>query len=192
DPLPGLLVEAAHHARGRAHDQRVVGKFLALGDERAGADQAVAADAGAVEHDRTHADQAVGRNGAAVQHDVVADDAVIADRQREAGIGVQRRIVLDLRALAELDPLVVAAQHRAEPDAGIALEAHAADHARALRDPVAAVGRQLRRHAVELEDRHQHLTAWADGPPASCRGSGRYRRARATAFSSVRTARSSG
>ena len=37
------------------------------------------------------------------------------------GIGVQRGVVLDLRAFAELDPLVVAAQHRAEPDAGLAL-----------------------------------------------------------------------
>jgi len=55
------------------------------------------------------------------------------------------RIVLDLRARAELDPFIVAAQHRTEPDTGIGLEAHAADHAGVLGNPVTAVGRQLRR-----------------------------------------------
>jgi hypothetical protein len=53
-----------------------------------------------------------------VQDDVVADGHVLADQQREAGIGVAGRIVLDVGALADLDPLIVTAQHRAEPDGG--------------------------------------------------------------------------
>ena len=36
----GFLVERADHARRRADDQRIVGKLLAFGDQRAGADQA--------------------------------------------------------------------------------------------------------------------------------------------------------
>ena len=53
----------------------------------------------------------------------------VADLERKARIGVQRGVVLDLRALAELDPFVVTAQHRVEPDAGIGLEPHPPDHA---------------------------------------------------------------
>ena len=71
----------------------------------------------------------------------MADDAIRPDRHREAGIGVQRRVVLDLRALAELDPLVVAAQHRAEPDAGVELEPHLADQRRVLGDISTPKGR---------------------------------------------------
>jgi hypothetical protein len=48
-------------------------------------------------------------------------------------------IVLNLRALAELDPFVVAAQHGAEPDAAIGLQPHLADDRRARRDPIAAL-----------------------------------------------------
>ena len=81
------------------------------------------ADARAVEHDRAHADQRLGADRAAMQDDVVADHAIRPDGHRETQVGVQRRIVLDLRALAEFDPLVVAAQHRAEPDAAIGLAA---------------------------------------------------------------------
>ena len=80
----------------------------------------VVADPGAVEQIAPMPIRLFVADRAAVQHDVVADHAIGADGQRKAGIGVQRGIVLDLRALAELDPLVVAAQHRAEPDAGIA------------------------------------------------------------------------
>src|SRR5262249_14047421 len=39
-----LVVERAHRLCGAADDQRVVGKALALGDERAGTDQAAGAD----------------------------------------------------------------------------------------------------------------------------------------------------
>ena len=49
----------------------------------------------------------------------MADDAIVADGDGKAGVGVQRGVVLDLRALPEFDPLVVPAQHRAEPDTGV-------------------------------------------------------------------------
>ena len=40
---------------------------------------------------------------------------------------MQRAVILDVAALADLDPLVVAAQHGAEPDAGARLDPHLAD-----------------------------------------------------------------
>ena len=59
----------------------------------------------------------------------MADDAIRPDRHRKSGIGMQGRVVLNLRPLAELDPLVVAAQHGVKPDAGVELEPDLADHA---------------------------------------------------------------
>ena len=165
DHLDRLVVERADGARRRAYDQRAVGKRLAFGDERAGADQRIFADARTVEQNRPHADQAVGADGAAVQDDVVTDHAIRPDGHRETGIGVQRRIVLDLRALAELDRFVIAAQHRAEPDAGIELEPHFADHGRVRRDPKAARFRQFRPVSVEFVDHDCPLVL--RGEPAS-------------------------
>src|SRR6516165_10341988 len=89
-----------------------------------------------------------------MQDDVVADGAVLPDRDGKAGIGVERAVILDLGALAEFDPFSIAAQDRAEPDAGIELEPNAAEHARALGDPIASFARQFRRLSIELENRH--------------------------------------
>src|SRR5262249_34461182 len=92
--------------------------------------------------------------------------AIVADADREAWIGMERRVVLDLRALAELDPIVVAAQDRAEPDAGIGLEAHPADHGRGVGHPIAPVGRQFRPLPVKLKDRHVALPVMRRAKPA--------------------------
>ena len=51
-----------------------------------------------------------------IGHNVILHGAKVGDNSL---IGMERRVVLDLRALAELDPFIVAAQHRAEPDAGV-------------------------------------------------------------------------
>src|SRR5262249_46193487 len=104
------------------------------------------------EHDRAHPDQAVGADRAAMEDDIVADHAVRPDRQRKAWIGVQSGIVLDLRALPELDPFVVTTQHRAEPDTGIAFEPYFADERGGGRDPVLAGLWKFRAHSVEFID----------------------------------------
>src|SRR3954468_6534567 len=90
------VIERADHARGRADDQGAFGELLALGDDGAGADDAVAADLRAVHHDRAHADQRALLDGAAVQDDVVADGAVPADDHGKAEIGVAGRTVLHI------------------------------------------------------------------------------------------------
>ena len=60
--------------------------------------------------------------------DLVAHGHVLAQRQREADVGVQHAAVLHVAARAERDRLVVAAQHGAEPDAGAVGQLDAADH----------------------------------------------------------------
>ena len=57
DHFDCLLVERADGTRRRADDQRFVGKGLAFGDECAGADERILADARTVEQDRAHADE---------------------------------------------------------------------------------------------------------------------------------------
>src|SRR5262249_44089253 len=73
-------------------------------------------------------------------------------------IGMQRGIVLHLAAFADLDPLVVAAQDRAEPDAGMAPEPNAADDSRGFRDPIAAVGGQVGLFTIQLIERHSGIS----------------------------------
>src|SRR5208282_6717451 len=69
------FVERADGTRRRPHDQRFFRKRLALSHQRAGADEAIGADARAVEHDRAHANQRMSTDRATVQDDIMADHA---------------------------------------------------------------------------------------------------------------------
>src|SRR4051812_47202633 len=64
------------------------------------------------------------------------------------------RIVLHVGILADLDPLIVAAQHRAEPYAGGILEPDAADHRGGVGDEIVSVAGKSGRLPVEFVDRH--------------------------------------
>src|SRR6516165_7311028 len=68
----------------------------------------------------------------------------------KTGIGMQGGIVLDLRPLAELDPFIVAAQHRAEPDAGVNFEPDFPDQRGSRRDPIAPFFRKLGAYSVKF------------------------------------------
>ena len=73
---PGPLRHLADDLAGRAEHDGAGRDLLALGDQRAGADQALLADPGAVEDDGADADQRSAADGAAVQHHHVADGAL--------------------------------------------------------------------------------------------------------------------
>src|SRR5438270_3411496 len=180
DGLHRLGIERAHRARGTPHDERIVREHLVLGHQSAGTDQTVLSDLRAIENDGTHADEAVASDAAAMQHHVMADDAIVADREGKPGISMKRGIVLDLRALAELDPFVVATQNRAEPHAGIALQAHAPDHGCALGNPVAAGGGKVRSQPIQRENCHlRPPVLWRntlDSARYSCRPDSRWAR----------------
>ena len=102
---------------------------------------------------------------AAVKNDIVADDTIAADGQGKPGIGVQRGIVLDLRPLAELDPFIVAAQNRAEPDTGLSLKPHTADQHRGIGDVKSALAGKFGRLSVEFVNRHSALQSEAANLP---------------------------
>ena len=90
------------------------------------------------------------------------------NRQRKSHIGMQDAAILHIAALADMDQLIIAAQHRAEPDAGLAVDPHLADQHGVGRDPTLAIGRQDRGDAVEFIDRQSALLLEADPPHRSC------------------------
>ncbi|MOA23239.1 hypothetical protein D3C78_1438470 [compost metagenome] len=98
------------------------------------------ADLRAVEHHGIDADQAVVADAAAMQVDLVADGDALADGQRPAHVGVQHAAVLHVAVLADVDQLVVAAQHGAKPHTGAGLQTHLADHAGSGRNPAVGMG----------------------------------------------------
>ena len=132
-------------------------KFLSFGDHGARTDDAAAADLRAVHDDRAHADKSPVLKRAAVQDDVVADRAILSDYQRKAGIGMAGRIVLNVGILADLDPFVVAAQHRPEPHARGVMETDLADHRCRVGNEVVSAGGKFGRLPVECVDRHKDL-----------------------------------
>ena len=166
-----LRRQRADHARGRADDQGIFGIFLAFGDDRSRADDAAAAYPRAVHDDRAHPDQRVVFKRATVQDDIVADGAVVADRQRKAAVGVAGAIVLHVGAFADLDPLIVAAQHRAEPHAGRIQKAHLADHDGGICDEIISVCGEFRSLSVEFVDRHSKKVS-VDGDLGTAAGAG--------------------
>jgi hypothetical protein len=133
----------------------VPGKLLAFGNYRARADNAAAADPRPIHDNRAHPDQRAVLDRATVQDDVVTNRAVLPDRQRKTPIGVAGRIVLHVGVLTDLDPLVVAAEHRAEPYARLAVQAHLADDGGRLGNEIMAVSGELGPLPVKPVDRHK-------------------------------------
>src|SRR5579883_2567702 len=108
----------AHRARRRAQDHLARAEYLVFRHQRAGPHQGARPDTGAVEQDRAHADQGAIADKRGMQNDAMADGDALADRHRLSGIGMNDAVILDIGARADGDPFIVAAQHRAEPDAG--------------------------------------------------------------------------
>src|SRR5690606_11294218 len=96
----------------------------------------------AVEHRGAIAYQRAVTDAAAMQHHAVADGNLVAHDHRHARIHMHDAAILHVAAGADVDPVVVAAQYRTEPDAGLVSQVHRTDHIGAGRDVVAAVGLQ--------------------------------------------------
>lgn len=92
-----------------------------------GADQAVLTDISAVQDGRADAYQAVVSDRTTMEHNSVADRATRTDSERKSHIRMQYAMVLHIAALPNMDFLIIAAQHRSEPNTGIRLYPHPAD-----------------------------------------------------------------
>src|SRR4029453_8297106 len=150
--------ELAHHPARRAHDQRTIWNFLALGDERIRANEAILSDFRAVQDHALDADQSAIADGTAMQHDHVAHADVASYGQGKARIDVQHATILYLGICTYRNRVLVAAHHASEPDTGVRFQPHRADHHCVWRDPIIA----LAGYPAVLE-REFHLT----GGPAN-------------------------
>src|SRR6476661_10588751 len=90
-----------------------------------------------------------------MQDHVVSDRAILSDGQWKAHVGMAGCVILHIGVFADLDPLVVAAQHRAEPNAGAIEQANPADHRGSVGDEVVSVCREFGRLPVQFVDRHR-------------------------------------
>ena len=92
--------------------------FLSFGEDgvlchpRAGADQAVPADAGAVENDGAHADERLVADGAAVEDGTMAYGNIPAQHRRQIVLHVDDAAVLYVGARADKDGGAVTPEHR--------------------------------------------------------------------------------
>ena len=123
-----LIGQGFDHLAWGAHYHGVVWNFLALGNQRVCADDAIFTDLCAVQHNGIDADQRPLANITAVQHDLMADGDMRPDNQRITGIRMQHRSVLHIGALADSDLVVIAAHHCIEPYAGVLLQQYITHH----------------------------------------------------------------
>jgi len=149
-----LLVQCPHHPGRTAQCQRTIGEFLAFGHQSPRPDNAMRADPGAVEQRRSHADQTVVTHDGRMDDGTVTDRHAVAEHHRQPRIGVDHAIILHVRSFTDGDPVVVAAQHGAEPHARILEQPHPADQHRIRRDIVFAFGRQLGSDPINRIKRH--------------------------------------
>src|SRR5580704_4116547 len=113
DPVTGQvgLLDRGRDAGGQGARRHLE----ALGDQRGGGHDRAGADPGPVQGDRPGADQAPVGDHAAFQVRIVPDHALGPDQRRPVVRAVHDGPVLDRGPRADLDPAMVAAQHRAGP-----------------------------------------------------------------------------
>src|SRR3989442_7334057 len=158
DVLQFLVGERPLDARGGAQGQHPRGDLRPRCHDAARGDDRLTADHRLVENDGADADQAQVRDGAGVPDHPVTDGDARPDPGAEAPVGhVDDRQVLDVRLLADLDPLLLAANHATVPDAGAVAEHHAASDRRGRSDEdLATQPRSMSVHAVD----HHAFSRW--------------------------------
>src|SRR5215210_624938 len=160
-----LLAHVLHGLGGDAYYEAAGRVLLALWDEGAGGDYGPLAYLRAVEDGGAHAYEAAFLYLAAVHDGPVADDAVVTDDSREAGVGVQDAAVLDVGAGTDPDRLRVAPQHGPVPDARLLCQVNVPDHVRSRRDPR---GRRDLRIGVAVGEQVGLFVAHDGASPGAC------------------------
>src|SRR5262249_4627497 len=130
--VDGLLIrrgERAAELPWMAHEKAARRDRRALQDQRAGGNDASGANFRVVQHHRAHPHQHARLNRAAVQDNAVADSDSVADHNRIIIFHpMQHGAVLNIRARANADPVRVAPDHHAGPDARVLAYGYVADH----------------------------------------------------------------
>ena len=112
-----VIAQTADNLRRIPVDQGVRRDLAVPFDHRAGTDDDILADDRVAHDDGAHTDERVVADALAVDDGVVTDDDALADCRRMIVHHMDGRILLDVRVLADLDGLKVAADDGAEPHA---------------------------------------------------------------------------
>ena len=97
--------------------------------------QAVLTDFGSVENDTADPNQGFLLDGAAVQHYHMADRDLAAKGYWKPRISVEHATILNLRALADGDEIIISTDDRMKPDTNVTLQDHPANEDSARRYP---------------------------------------------------------
>ncbi len=120
DHAVALVVRNLLHNFGWCAEYETAGRDdRAFRDEGAGADDAPAADHGIVQDNRADADEAIVLHFGAVDYGAMADGDSLADRARNAGVGVEDGAVLDVGVVVDFYLVGVGADYGGGPDAGV-------------------------------------------------------------------------
>lgn len=142
--------------RRRTHDQASRRKDLIFCHQRIGAHEAVFTDPATVEQRRTHADQAVVTDDCAMDDRTVADRDTLADRYWPARVDMYDGAILDIAATTNIDQIVVATQHGAEPDRYVTTYIDVSDQLRILGNEAAGSIHEDRYEIIQCMNRHGH------------------------------------
>jgi len=135
-----LTVERAHCTGGHPHSEHSGRDCRPRGDNSARGDQSVLTNLGSIENDRSDPDERTVSNPTTVHNRAVPDcDLVAEERWKATCRDMQRRLVLDIRALADADSLDVASQNGSIEDTGIGADLDVSDDGCARCDPDAVV-----------------------------------------------------
>src|SRR6266853_3271224 len=134
------VTQRALHFTRTAHDERALRHFNAFHEQGAGGDDRPGPDVRTVQQNRAHANEALVFNSTAVHDRAVADGHVVADcRRMRLGHDMDDGAVLNVAAAADFDPVHIAADDHAHPDAALFADLHFADHLRTGIDEYARV-----------------------------------------------------
>lgn len=118
------------------------------------ADDTASADPRAVENGCAHSDKAVFVNRTPMQDRPVPYGAPGSHCQRKAKIGVHNAVILYITAFADMDQLIIAPEHRAEPDACFASKSYLPNEYCVRSYPIVSIGRKFGRDPVETINWH--------------------------------------
>src|SRR5690554_1072154 len=137
----------------RTDNHRSIWNLHTFRYQRVGTNKAVFPDLRAIQHYGIDPDQRIVANLAPVKHNLVPNGNASTDRQRNTGICVQYRAILNIGFRANGNQLVIAPNDHIEPDTGLLHHFHTTNHSGIVRNklPLSDKFRGMAIKAIEHE-----------------------------------------
>lgn len=108
DPLSVVVIKLSYDPCRGAYDQDIIWECLPLCENCPCSNEAAFANGHAIEHDSLYADEGSVTYGAPMKHGLVPDSDAVSDPQRDTVIGMEDAAILNVRADANFNDVVVA------------------------------------------------------------------------------------